>query len=114
MSKESARERLARLQRESQGGKREGQELLAQLTHQTDGKTDGKPDFAEIAKKLEERKAQEPKSENEGHVKMTIYVREDLHRSFAALCTKRGDQKVFINEAIEDFIVKKTREMDLQ
>lgn len=110
MSKESAKERLERLQRESHGGKRESHELVNQLTH----KDDGAPDFSEIAKKLEARKAQEPKSENEGHVKMTIYVREDLARSFSALCTKRGQQKEFTNEAIADFVAKKIREMDLQ
>lgn len=110
MSKETAKERLERMKRESQVDKREGNELVSQLTHQAAGA----PDFNEIAKKLEERKAQEPKSENEGHVKMTIYVREDLHRSFAALCTKRGQQKEFINEAIADFVAKKIREMDLE
>lgn len=111
--KETVAEKLERLKREreeaaSKGGT-ENTDLVSQLTHQDAGK----PDFTEIARKLEERKAMEPKSENDDHVKMTIYVREDLARSFAALCTKRGQQKEFINQAIEDFIVKKTKELDL-
>lgn len=89
--------------------KREQTKLVGQLTHETTVE----PDFSEIAKKLEERKAQEATGENHGHVKMTIYVREDIARSFNALVTKRGQQKAFVNQALSDFIKKKTRELGL-
>lgn len=109
--KESVQEKLARMQREAaeKTGGNESTDLVSQLTHEGTGA----PDFAEIAKKLEERKEQEPKGENVDHVKMTIYVREDLARSFSALCTKRGQQKEFINQAIADFILKKSRELGI-
>ena len=112
--KESAVERLARMKREKEAAaekekEAKGSDLVGQLTHETDGS----PDFTEIAKKLEERKAQESKGENEGYTKMTIYVRDDIHRGFNALITKRGQQKAFINQALSDFIQKKSRELGL-
>ena len=114
MSKEeTVAEKLARLQRESGEAKPadpvESADLVAQLTHEDDGE----PDFSEIAKKLEERKAQEAKGENEGYVKMTIYIREDIAASFNALITKRGQQKEFANQAFKDFVAKKIRELGL-
>ena len=84
-------------------------ELVGQLTHENDEA----PDFTEIAKKLEKRKAQETKGENEDHVKMTIYIRSDIAHSFNALITKRGQQKEYANQAFADFIQKKTRELGL-
>ena len=110
MKKESAAERLARMKKE-QDAKQKDQntDLVGQLTHETDGE----PDFTNLAKKLEERKALEAKGENEGHTKMTIYVRDDIYRSFNALITKRGDQKRFINQALSDFVQKKSRELGL-
>lgn len=111
--KETVAEKLARLQRESgEAAPAEpirSADLVEQLTHENDGK----PDFTEIAKKLEERKAQEAKGENEGYVKMTIYIREDIAASFNALITKRGQQKEFANEAFSDFVAKKIREIGL-
>lgn len=112
--KETTAERIARLQREKEAAKKaagenQNADLVSQLTHETDGA----PDFSAIAEKLEERKAQEAKGENEGHVKMTIYVREDIARSFNALVTKRGQQKAFVNQALSDFIQKKSRELGL-
>ena len=108
--KETVQERLARMKQEAAGTTaKESTDLVSQLTHEGSGA----PDFAEIAKKLEERKEQEPKGENVDHVKMTIYVREDLAQSFSALCTKRGQQKEFINQAIADFILKKARELGI-
>ena len=115
--RESAQERIARMQRERQqaeGTAKESQstqtaELVGQLTHETAGE----PDFAELAKKLEERKTMETRGENEGHVKMTIYVEENLAKSFNALITRRGQQKQFINQAIRDFVQKKARELGM-
>lgn len=77
---------------------------------------DGSPNFELLAKKLEERKAQEMQKKvgkNDRHKKMTIYVRDDIYRSFNALVTQRGQQKVFVNQALSDFIQKKSREMGL-
>lgn len=117
-NKETAQERIARMQREKEKAAKAAHEsqkgsqntdLVGQLTHEKDGS----PDFTEIAKKLEERKAQEARGENEGHVKMTIYVREDIARSFNALITKRGQQKQYVNQALSDFVQKKSRELGL-
>lgn len=112
--KESVKDKLARLQREREQASAKAKEedsngLISQLTHESSGE----PDFAEIAKKLEERKAQEAKGENEGYVKMTIYIREDIAASFNALITKRGQQKEFANQAFKDFVAKKIRELGL-
>lgn len=112
--KESVKDKLARLQREREEASAKAKEedsagLISQLTHEASGE----PDFAEIAKKLEERKAQEAKGENEGYVKMTIYIREDIAASFNALITKRGQQKEFANQAFKDFVAKKIRELGL-
>lgn len=113
---ETVAERLARMQREkeeaeakSKAGEKEPASLVSQLTHEDNGE----PDFSEIAKKLQERKEQEAKGENEGFVKMTIYIREDIAASFNALVTKRGQQKEFANQALKDFVAKKIREMGL-
>lgn len=108
---ESAAERLERLKREKEAAKvlNRDTQLVEQLTHESDGE----PDFTEIAKKLEERKAQESKGENEGHVKLTIYIRKDIADAFNALITKRGQQKEYANQAFKDFIEKKIKELDL-
>ena len=110
----SASERIAQMKRAreevaSKANTIVGTDLVEQITHEQDGK----PDFTEIAKKLEERKAQEAKGENEGFVKLTIYIREDIAASFNALITKRGQQKAFANEAFADFVAKKIRELGL-
>lgn len=112
--KESVKEKLERLKREKEEAAAKAKEtestgLVSQLTHEASGE----PDFAEIAKKLEERKAQEAKGENDGYVKMTIYIREDIAASFNALITKRGQQKEFANQAFKDFVAKKIRELGL-
>ena len=44
---------------------------------------------------------------------MTIYVEENLAKSFNALITKRGQQKQFINQAIRDFVQKKAKELGM-
>ena len=110
---ESAEERIARMKREREEAAKKAAEeksnLVGQLTH----KTDGEPDFAEIARKLQERKSQEAQGENAGYVKMTIYIREDIAASFNALITKRGQQKEFANQAFADFVAKKVRELDI-
>lgn len=110
--KETVQEKLARLKREKEeaASKTEhADNLVSQLTHEDDGSTD----FTDLAAKLEERKALEAKGENEGFVKMTIYVEESLARSFNALITKRGQQKEFVNQALRDFVQKKAKELGL-
>lgn len=112
--KETVKEKLERMKREKEEAVAKAKEtestgLVSQLTHEASGE----PDFAEIAKKLEERKAQEAKGENENHVKMTIYVRQDISDAFNALITKRGQQKEFVNIALADFVAKKIRELGL-
>ena len=113
MKKESVSEKLARMQRETGAAGSteitEKADLVDQLAHEETGK----PDFTEIAKKLEERKAQEAKGENEGFVKMTIYIREDIADAFNALITKRGQQKEYANQALSDFVEKKIRELNI-
>lgn len=110
-NQENAAERLARMKRDKEAAKANSssEEIVSQLTHESTGE----PDFSEIARKLEERKAQEAKGENEGYVKMTIYIREDIAASFNALITKRGQQKEFANQAMADFVAKKIRELGL-
>lgn len=109
--KETVQEKLARMQREAaaKGGSGDNTDLISQLTHEGAGE----PDYDAIARALEEKKAKEPEGANAGHVKMTLYVREDLARGFDALCTKHGDKKAFINQAIADFIQKKARELGI-
>lgn len=116
--KETVKERLARLQREkeeaeakakAEAGEKDPASLVSQLTHEDNGE----PDFAEIARKLQERKSQEVQGENADYVKMTIYIREDIAASFNALITKRGQQKEFANQALADFVAKKVRELDI-
>ena len=108
---ETAKDRLARMQREAaeKAGAGDNTDLISQLTHEGAGE----PNFEELARALEERKEQEATGANEGFVKMTIYVREDIARSFNALCTERGDQKRYTNQALADFIQKKVRELGL-
>lgn len=112
-NKETVAEKLARMRKETgeaaSADPIANTDLVAQLTHEDAGE----PDFAELAKKLEERKAQEAKGENDGHVKLTIYIKKEIADSFNALITKRGQQKAFANEAFADFVIKKSKELGL-
>lgn len=107
----SAMERLANLKKEQEEAKASSpkEDLVNQLAHENDGK----PDFSELAQKLQERQEREAKGENEDHVKMTMYIRKDIFDAFNALITKRGQQKEFTNQALSDFIQKKARELGL-
>lgn len=108
----SAIERLANLKKEQEAAKAstpKDAELVNQLAHEHDGK----PDFSELAQKLQERQEKEAKGENENHVKMTMYIRQDIYDAFNALITKRGQQKEFTNQALSDFIQKKAKELGL-
>ena len=111
--KETVSEKLARLQRETENAAPADPIVNTDFVDQLAHEDAGEPDFAELAKKLEERKAQEAKGENEGYVKMTIYVEEKLAKSFNALITKRGQQKQFVNQALREFVQKKAKELGL-
>lgn len=104
--KTTAAERIARMKASQESSA----ELVEQLTH----KDDGEPNFSEIAKQLEQRQAEEKKGENDGYVKMTIYIREDIAAGFNALITKRGQQKEFANQAFSDFVLKKSKELGIK
>jgi len=108
VTKETAAEKLARLKREREAAANK-EDPVGQINHEADGS----PNYEALAKKLEERKAVEAKGENAGHVKMTIYIEEDVAAAFNALITKRGQQKEFANQAFKDFILKKTKELGL-
>lgn len=69
------------------------------------------PDFAKIASELAEHHEKEKRSLNDGYVKDTIYIQEDLYKAFNALCTERGLKKTYVNEAIKDFVLKKHKEL---
>lgn len=109
--KETAQERMERLKREREEAKAAtgGNDLIDQLTHESTGE----PDFSELAKKLAERQATEAKGENDGYVKLTIYIQSDVAAAFNALITKRGQQKEFANIAFSDFVKKKARELGI-
>ena len=115
MSKNSARDRIERLKREqeaaaAQNGTIADANLVERLTHEEDAG----PDFAAIAKQLEERKEAEKKpSANENTEKFTIYVDRSVAAAFKALCTERGDQKRYATQAFSDFVIKKTKELGL-
>ena len=113
MSKETAAERLARMKREKEAADAASQDEKRDLVGHLNHENDGSPDFTALAAKLEKRRAQEAKGENEKHVKMTIYIKKDIADSFNALITKRGQQKEFANQAFADFVTKKARELGL-
>lgn len=66
---------------------------------------DEKPDFMKMAEVLEEEK-EERKSANEGYIKDTIYIREDLYKAMQALCVQQGDKKMLVNAAYEEFLTR--------
>lgn len=112
--KQTVAERLEELKRQQEAAKSQNihqkEELIEQLTHESDGS----PDFSQIVEKLQQRKEEVAKGENEGYQKMTIYIRDDIADSFNALLTKRGDQKKFANIAFADFVKKKVKELGLE
>ena len=115
MSKNSALNRIERLKREQEAAAAQSStiadtNLVEQLTHEDAGE----PDFAELAKKLEERKEAEKKpSANANTETFTIYVDKDIAAAFKALCTERGDQKRYATQAFKEFVEKKVKELGL-
>lgn len=112
--KESVAAKLARLQKETgEAGAADpstNADLVAQLTHEEAGK----PDFADIAKKLKERQGAERTPDfNERTKKITIYVDADVAEAFDALCVNRGDKTRFATQAFSDFVHKMAKELGL-
>lgn len=107
---ESAADRLAKLRAEKAAANTtDTTNLVSQLTHESAGE----PDLSAIAAKLKQRQEEERTPELAGKVKYSIYVEKDVADAFQALCIKRGDQRRFANEALRDFVLKKTRELGL-
>lgn len=104
-------ERIERMRREKEEAKEKvsTDKIVQQLTHESGGE----PDFAEIARKLKERQDAEKTSALAGAVKYTIYIDEDVSEAFQALCIKRGDQRRYATQALREFVLKKTKELDI-
>ena len=51
---------------------------------------------------------------NDGYVRMTVYVRNDIMAGMKSLCPRQGQLKQRVNEALEEYIVKKAREMGVE
>lgn len=82
-------------------------EVIQQIIHQEEET----PDFSKIAEELALRHEEEKHSLNDGYVKDTIYIQEDIYKAFNALCVKRGDKKQFINEALAEYVAKRYKEI---
>lgn len=99
-------------------------EKLERLKGKKDGKTEVIDEFignkdevsqmAQIAEALKKQKEQEQSSLNENYVKDTIYIQQDIHAAFNALCIKQGDKKKYANEAFRDFVMKKYKQMQAE
>ena len=106
MSKNKINDRLSELQK----GKVETPDksgLVPKLLHQQEEQ----PDLSAIAEELKKRHKEEAAGENEGYIKDTIYIREDLYHAFQALCLKRGDKKKHANAAYEQYILNEYKKI---
>lgn len=106
MSRKEINDRLGEF-RKTEQPKKSQEEVRKQLAEEKETALD----FASIAEELQKRHEEEKHSLNDKHVKMTIYVDEDLAKAFNALCIKRGDQKKHLNAALADYIQKRYREL---
>lgn len=62
-------------------------------------------DFAAIAAELEQQEEELPGA-NDGFVKTTLYLEENVFKAFQRLTTGRGEKKKAANEAISDWVLK--------
>lgn len=77
------------------------------------GEEDNKPDFMKMATALK-KQSEEKKSSNDGFVKDTLYIREDLFNAMQALVLQSGDlKKNHVNAAYELYLTKMFKEMDI-
>ena len=104
MSKSRINERLSELQKTDAPDK---SGLVPKLLHQQEEQTD----LSKIAEELQKRHEEEAVGENEGYIKDTIYIREDLYKAFQALCLKRGDKKKHANAAYEQYILNEYKKL---
>ena len=100
-------DRLAGLQQEKETIKGNSGKVISGIINQEQET----PDFAKIAEELQQRHAEEARSLNDGYVKMTIYVEENIAKAFNSLCVKRGDQKEYLNEALAQYVQKRYKEL---
>lgn len=100
-------ERLKAVQKEKEAEKNKPGVVKTIVTGEEE-----KPDFMKMAEVLEKEK-EERVSENEFYQKDTIYIRKDLFNAMNALCEKQGDKKKFVNQAYEEFLAKKYKEMQI-
>lgn len=106
MSKNRINERLSAMQKESvETPDKSG--LVPKLLHQQEEQHD----LSAIAEELQKRHEEEAIGENEGYIKDTIYIREDLYKAFQALCLKRGDKKKHANAAYEQYILNEYKKL---
>ena len=109
-NRESVQERIERMKQQREASGAGNNELVSQIAHESNGE----PDFKDLAQRLQARhdevKEATPKKEEE---KTTLYIDKSVYDAFRALCINRGDQKRYINEAIQDFVLKKARELDV-
>lgn len=108
---QDVQKRLERAMREREAAKaaETSDNIVTQLTHESDGE----PDLKEMARKLQERHAKEARSVNTNTIKDTLYIDEDIYTAFNALCLQRGDKKRYVNQALKDFVLKKTKELGI-
>ena len=71
-----------------------------------------KPDFMKMAEALEAQK-EERVSANSSYKKDTIYIRKDLYQAMQALTNgKQGMKKILVNQAYEEFLTRKFKELE--
>ena len=107
--KETMQERIERLKREKEAAqsKESKSTIISQLANETETTTDFEK-ITEEFKKLQENRLP---GANEGYTKDTIYIKDSLYKAFNSLCVNRGDKKMYVNQAIEDFVLKKYKEL---
>lgn len=107
-NKETMKERMERLKREKeqmQPGDKSA--VISQLAHEQDATAD----FEKITEEFKKFQENKQPGANEGYTKDTIYIKDSLYKAFNALCVNRGDKKMHVNAAIEDYVLKKYKEI---
>ncbi|MHA7139838.1 hypothetical protein ACRTEV_21640 [Rossellomorea arthrocnemi] len=66
-------------------------------------------DIGSITKKIKKAQKKKPKFE-ETHSKANFWVRNDLNKALNEICTVRGEKTKIINEALQDYFVKRGNE----
>lgn len=103
MKASSVQERLSQMQRDQTQARRVSVPKKQEET-----------DLSEIVLKMKEAQHEQRTSLNDGYVRMTVYVRDDIMAGMKSLCPRQGQLKQRVNEALEEYIVKKAREMGVE